>query len=459
MTALFDSIFALVYSIAGFTSGRKHLKPAGPRTSRAENVASSPPERRLRVLRAHTSIQGALDALVPQATSSGATYGTNGKKNTGREKRWQIASKQTKLNGICERPTMIAAIPALMFALSLSVADGFQSFYPELQVSRNIREMENKPALTVTSQPSRVLSRRGGNATLPCTIRRDQSLTPNRKMRIKWTKLTSDLLTEVDVFAAMDYHKRSYGSFHGRVRLRGSSPWDASLVIDDITLDDYGRYKCEVIDGLEDATAVVSLDLEGVVFPYSPRLGRYNLNFQDAERACREQDGVVASPEQLREAWRGGLDWCNAGWLSDGSVQYPITSPRGPCGGERTPAGVRSYGLRDKDKNHFDVFCFTSHYKGHFYFLPHAAKLTYGEAAAECRRDGGRLASAGHMYAAWKLAGYDRCDAGWLADGSVRYPVARPRPRCSPTRPAVGFRGFPDRKHKLYGAYCFRPGR
>lgn len=68
---------------------------------------------------------------------------------------------------------------------------------------------------------------------------------------------------QVDVFVAMDYHKRSYGSFHGRVHLQGSSPMDASLVITELTLEDYGKYKCEVIDGLEDGTVVVSLDLEG----------------------------------------------------------------------------------------------------------------------------------------------------------------------------------------------------
>lgn len=38
---------------------------------------------------------------------------------------------------------------------------------------------------------------------------------------------------------------------------------DASLVITELTLEDYGRYKCEVIDGLEDGTVVVTLDLEG----------------------------------------------------------------------------------------------------------------------------------------------------------------------------------------------------
>lgn len=104
----------------------------------------------------------------------------------------------------------------------------------------------------------------------------------------------------------------------------------------------------------------------GIVFPYFPRLGRYNLNFYDAERACRDQDAIVASFDQLYEAWQGKLDWCNAGWLSDGSVQYPINVPREPCGGKNTVPGVRNYGLRDKEKNHFDVFCFTSYYKGDY---------------------------------------------------------------------------------------------
>lgn len=82
---------------------------------------------------------------------------------------------------------------------------------------------------------------------------------------VKLNMLCLLFLLQVDVFVAMDYHKRSYGSFHGRVHLQGSSPMDASLVITEITLEDYGRYKCEVIDGLEDGTVVVSLDLEGMI--------------------------------------------------------------------------------------------------------------------------------------------------------------------------------------------------
>lgn len=83
------------------------------------------------------------------------------------------------------------------------------------------------------------------------------------KIRIKWTKLTSDYLKEVDVFVSMGYHKKAYGGYQGRVFLKGDSDNDASLVITDLTLEDYGKYKCEVIEGLEDDTAVVSLDLQG----------------------------------------------------------------------------------------------------------------------------------------------------------------------------------------------------
>lgn len=93
---------------------------------------------------------------------------------------------------------------------------------------------------------------------------------------------------------------------------------------------------------------------------------------------------------------------------------------------------------------------------GRFYYLIHPTKLTYDEAVQACMKDGAQIAKVGQIFAAWKLLGYDRCDAGWLADGSVRYPISRPRKRCSPNEAAVRFVGFPDKKHKLYGVYCFR---
>lgn len=104
------------------------------------------------------------------------------------------------------------------------------------------------------------------------------------------------------------------------------------------------------------------------MFPYSPSLGRYNLNYEDAVQACTEQGAVVASFDQLYEAYKGGLDWCNAGWLNDGTVQYPITNPREPCGGTNNGPGVRNYGRRNK-LSRYDVFCFATALKGELFFL------------------------------------------------------------------------------------------
>lgn len=88
-------------------------------------------------------------------------------------------------------------------------------------------------------------------------------------------------------------------------------------------------------------------------------------------------------------------------------------------------------------------------------------KFTLEEAAARCRALGAELARTGQLYAAWN-AGLDACSPGWLADGSVRYPIVTPRERCGGALPGVKtiflFRnqtGFPDAQSR-YDAYCFR---
>lgn len=73
---------------------------------------------------------------------------------------------------------------------------------------------------------------------------------------------------------------------------------------------------------------------------------------------------MVATFEQLFRAWEEGLDWCNAGWLQDASVQYPIVLPRQPCGGLGLAPGVRSYGQRHHRLHRYDVFCFAAALKG-----------------------------------------------------------------------------------------------
>ncbi|EGW13738.1 hyaluronan and proteoglycan link protein 3 [Cricetulus griseus] len=313
----------------------------------------------------------------------------------------------------------------------------------------------NGVKLVVETTEESLFSHRGASVTLPCHYRYEPALASPRHVRVKWWKLSENGSPEQDVLVAIGQRHRSFGNYQGRVQLRQGKQQEVSLELRDLRPEDSGRYRCEVIDGLEDESGLVELELRGVVFPYQPREGRYQLNFHEAQKACQEQDAVVASFEQLFRAWEEGLDWCNAGWLQDASVQYPIALPRQPCGGLGLAPGVRSYGQRHHRLHRYDVFCFTAVLRGWVYYLEHPRKLTLLEAREACQEDGAQISTVGQLFAAWKFRGLDRCDAGWLADGSARYPIVHPRPNCGPPEPGVRTFGFPD-PHSRYGVYCYR---
>ncbi|XP_014698040.1 hyaluronan and proteoglycan link protein 3 [Equus asinus] len=315
----------------------------------------------------------------------------------------------------------------------------------------------NGVKLVVDTPQETLFSHQGANVTLPCRYHYAPALASPRPVRVKWWKLSENGAPEQDVLVAIGLRHRSFGDYQGRVRLRRDGEREASLEMQDLRLEDSGRYRCEVIDGLEDESGLVELELRGVVFPYQPPQGRYQLNFHEAQQACEEQGAAVASFEQLFRAWEEGLDWCNAGWLQDASVQYPIAQARRPCGGLGLAPGVRSYGSRHRRLHRYDVFCFAAALRGRVYYLEHPEKLTLAEAREACQEDGAQIATVGQLFAAWKFRGLDRCDAGWLADGSARYPVAHPRPNCGSLEPGVRSFGFPDPQSREYGVYCYRP--
>ncbi|CAB1314025.1 unnamed protein product [Coregonus sp. 'balchen'] len=333
------------------------------------------------------------------------------------------------------QPLFLGTVTCLVLTFALSVT----SLPTDAKKGRRkvVHVLEDDTgAVIVQTAPGKVITHRGGSITLPCRYHHEpESSDPNR-IRIKWTKVTDALVFE-DVFVALGLQQRVFGSYRGRVSLEQNGPGDASVIIHNITLEDYGRYEC-------------------VVFPYYPRVGRYKLNYHQAEDVCKEQDAILASHAQLHKAWLEGLDWCNAGWLEDGSVQYPISHPRDQCGRKDTPAGVRNYGYRHKEDERYDAFCFTSNLNGKVYFLKRFKKVNYAEAVKACLRDGSVVAKVGQLYAAWKIQLLDRCEAGWLEDASIRYPIVNPRTRCGGPQPGVRHLGFPDLKFRLYGVYCFR---
>ncbi|XP_009333510.1 PREDICTED: hyaluronan and proteoglycan link protein 3 [Pygoscelis adeliae] len=212
----------------------------------------------------------------------------------------------------------------------------------------------NGAKLVVETSKDPIYSSSGANVTLPCHYHYEPDLEAKRKIRIKWSKLRDDYTKEQDVLVAIGKTYMAFGDFQGRAHLRQAGRRKASLVISDVRLQDDGKYRCEVIDGLEDESDVVDLRLQGIVFPYQPPRGQYRLNFHEAERVCQEQGAVLATFNQLFQAWSEGLDWCNARWRPDAGVRYPITKPRANCG----PAepGVRSFGFPSKGR--FGVFCY-----------------------------------------------------------------------------------------------------
>ncbi|XP_015746871.2 brevican core protein-like [Python bivittatus] len=141
--------------------------------------------------------------------------------------------------------------------------------------------------------------------------------------------------------------------------------------------------------------------------------------------------------------------------------RYPIQTPREACYGDMNGfPGVRNYGVVDPDDT-YDVYCYAEELHGDLFVVSSPKKFTWEEAKAECEALGIEMATTGQLYAAWNQ-GLDHCNPGWLADGSVRYPIVTPREKCGGNAPGVKtiflFRnqtGFPDPQSK-YDVYCFK---
>lgn len=124
-------------------------------------------------------------------------------------------------------------------------------------------DLFNGVKLVVETPEETLFSHRGANVTLPCRYHYEPALVSPRPVRIKWWKLSENGAPEWDVLVAIGPRHRAFGDYRGRVRLRQDGARDVSLEIRDLRLEDYGRYRCEVIDGLEDESGLVELELRG----------------------------------------------------------------------------------------------------------------------------------------------------------------------------------------------------
>ncbi|XP_051999993.1 brevican core protein-like isoform X2 [Xyrauchen texanus] len=314
-----------------------------------------------------------------------------------------------------------------------------------------------------TSPVSAIL---GGSLTLPCLVSLSQPPSLGRHVvltqpRVKWSFFS--LNRETEILVARGERVKVSELYKGRASLLNyaASSADLTLRLDDLIHNDTGFYRCEVQHGLEDAHDQAQVKVKGVVFLYRYTSSRYAFTFDEAKDACEDIGAQIASPEQLLAAYHSGYEQCDAGWLSDRSVRYPIQMPRQGCFGDMDGLpGVRNYGVMDTDEL-YDVYCYVENIHGEVFHGSTPQHFSLSEAKEYCEQQGAQLATTGQLYAAWN-DGLNHCSPGWLADGSVRYPIVTPRERCGGSEPGVktiyrfsNQTGFPE-PHTFHDAYCFR---
>uniref|UniRef100_A0AAY5EEJ8 Stabilin 2 n=1 Tax=Electrophorus electricus TaxID=8005 RepID=A0AAY5EEJ8_ELEEL len=92
------------------------------------------------------------------------------------------------------------------------------------------------------------------------------------------------------------------------------------------------------------------------VFHYRSPLGVYKLNYTQAQEACKQEGGTIATYTQLSYAQQAGYSLCSAGWLEQERVAYPMSYSHLKCGFGHV--GIVDYGKQTDLSRTWDTFCY-----------------------------------------------------------------------------------------------------
>ncbi|XP_062820900.1 brevican core protein isoform X3 [Anolis carolinensis] len=352
---------------------------------------------------------------------------------------------------------MMASLLVFFSALApfAPLATGFQFFRENTDDLKALRV-----SIARHPPPRAVLA---GTLTLPCRVTFLRPMaTPPGLPRVKWSFLWEG--QEAEVLVARGAKVKLGPGYEGRAALPFylDDPSDATLTLDHLRSNDSGIFRCHVQHGIEDGHDALEVKVKGVVFLYREGSSRYAYTFAEAQEACARIEAQIASPEQLHAAYLGGYEQCDAGWIADQTVRYPIQTPREACYGDMESfPGVRNYGVVDPE-DQYDVYCYVEELYGELFVVSSPQRFSWPEGQEACQALGASVATTGQLYAAWSQ-GLDHCNPGWLADRSARYPIVAPREKCGGSVPGVKtlfrFRnqtGFPDPQTSRYDVFCFR---